>query len=132
MITALGDEISGCDPRPVHGIILAGLAVGGDKYSCRATPGARMLHIRRPGRPARVLTLRLIRLVGDQIVTKREYALRPERFRLSPDRQLLAAVRHPARHQGLGRQVDDGQSRADRPDPPSPVRSPHYGLTEVE
>jgi hypothetical protein len=31
MITALGDEISVCDPRPVHAIILAGLAVGGDQ-----------------------------------------------------------------------------------------------------
>ena len=76
-----------------------------------------MLHIRRSGRPARVLTLRLTRLVSDQVVTNREYALRPERFRLSPDRQRLAAVRHPARHQGLRRQADDGRSRADRPDP---------------
>ena len=69
----------------------------------------------------KVLAERLTRLVNEEIVVKRAYAQRPERFELRFTRKGMGTVRRPARRHLLGRPLDDNRSRPARPAPPPRV-----------
>ena len=102
--------------EPWTALILRDLFIGVTRFDALHT------HL---GVSRKVLTLRLGRLVSDEIVVRRAYAQRPERFDyILTDKgwqlcDILLAI------SAWGDQLDDGGNRTTCPDPPPPVRSPH-------